>query len=221
MFMDAKASVGCGENGIAWKCLQHSAKSCNTQPTGAIKIAYPADAKEPRPVLLDVGQFVLREDVSGIEIANWPIKSGRKGAVIEEQGSINARVGRQQTSISDDMTSDTEVRECGIGGAGIDASQVDSDGNAFPEVAGEPKMFHANLWPMSGEKFRAGKTNLKEIQSAQASGSERKNPGESHKPQIVTSDGLFGGLMPFFYGLGIGCVIVFGGGTLAWRLWGV
>ena len=68
---------------------------------------------------------------------------------------------------------------------------------------------------MSREKFGAGETKLKEIQSTQSGGSESEDAGKSHKPQSIGSNSFFGGLMPFFCGLGIGFAIVVGGGALA------
>ncbi len=78
-----------------------------------------------------------------------------------------------------------------------------------------------SFWPVRRNKFGTGEPKLEEIHCPQSSSRKCEYASESHESQIVVGNRFFGGLMPFFYGLGVGFVVVIGGGILAWRLWGV
>jgi hypothetical protein len=90
-----------------------------------------------------------------------------------------------------------------------------------PKLCGHQDVFDADFRTVSRHKFGASKPKLEEIHSPQSCGRKCEHASESHDPQIVAGNSFFGGLMPFFYGFGRGFVFVFGGGVMAWRLWGV
>jgi hypothetical protein len=128
--------------------------------------------------------------------------------------------GRQLSVSVDDVEIHTDT---GNGGLGVPYIRIDNlYGNRLVRTESDkPYMLDSDLGPVSRKKFGAGEPKLKVIHSPEARSRESEDASKSHEPQIVTSDGLFGGLMPLFYGLGIGCLLVFGGGILARRLWGV
>ena len=77
------------------------------------------------------------------------------------------------------------------------------------------------LWRVARNKFGAGKPELIEIHNPQPRSRNEQEASENHKAQIVVSYSSFDYLLAFLGGCIIGLVTIFGGGALAWRMWGV
>ena len=221
MLANAKASVGRSENRMPLGHFQYSAKASDAQPSSPVVVTYPTGAIQLCPLLLDVCPFLWRQNAADIEITKCPIEPGSKAVPVEIKSGGHIRISGQHPFVSSNMASHTDLPKDGISRPCIHADQICSNRHGLRNIASEPEMLNPHFWPMGREKFGTGETNLEKIKNSQSGSSECKDASECHEPQSVGSDGLFGGLMPFFYGLGGGFVLVLGGGVLAWRLWGV
>ena len=123
----------------------------------------------------------------------------------------------------------------GIGVVGFyePAHAVDRAGRGFINAtesliraeSDKPYVLDSNFWPMTRGKFGAGEFELKKIHSAQSDSRNSQNcrkaskdASENSEPSIITGNSFF---WIFFGGAIAGAIGVFGGGALAWRLWGV
>lgn len=99
----------------------------------------------------------------------------------------------------------------------------ENDGIYWRNVGAKEDVADNKPWSLRRDKLSLNEFELSsasEKQSSgsgsQAHGSDCKNGSEKHQPLVVVGDGLFSGLMPFFYGLGIGLVLMLGSVALVY-----
>lgn len=131
----------------------------------------------------------------------------------------------QQTSIVKQLNFHDRAYNGGRGIPDIDQIIGDADAAAnWPSLlvfARDVDVADDDFGSVSGDKFGASEPKLVEIHNPQSSSRNEQKAGKNHEPQIVVGYSLFDYLLAFLAGCVIGLVIIFGGGALAWRLWGV
>jgi hypothetical protein len=191
---------------------QFTAKASDAQPIRAIKIANEADAIEFRPALLNVGVFLSSEDAPSVDVSKLIIqpRSNNGARCIPDSGDLGGR--RQHGAIADDIVSKPYFLQSSIGRADVNAPQIHNNGIGLPNISGKPKVFKANLWSMTGEKFVArGLDRLLQLIALPAKHptktnqlketNDNKDAGESYEPQIgIRFGALLGGQVFGFLG---------------------
>jgi hypothetical protein len=200
---------------------QYAAKTSDLELARSVEITDPADAIQFRLPLSNVFALLGRQDSIGVNLFDGAIEANWQPLTIEPTDGFDCSLNGKGTFFFHNKIINAYFVQERWTGAVINARYIDGYWLLLPNIRFQNDMFDANSWTMGCEKFGAGEPKLEEIHSPQSSGSERKDTSKGHEPQRIKGDSLFGGLMPFFYGLGTGLLIVFGGGSLAWRLWGV
>jgi hypothetical protein len=132
---------------------QFAAKAGDAQSFGAIKIADEADTIEFRPALLNVGVFLSSEDAAGVDVLKLIIQPRSKDSPACLECSGDLRTSGQHGAFADNVISKSYLLQSSVGGADVNTPQIHNNGIGLPNISGEPKVFKANLWTMTGEKF--------------------------------------------------------------------
>ena len=189
--------------------FQFAAEASDAQPIRAIEIANEADAIKFRPALLNVGVFLSGESASN-DVSKLIIqpRSNDGARCIPDSRDLGSR--RQHGAFTDNVVSKTYFLQSSIGRADVNAPQVHNNGVCLPNISGKPKVFKANLWSMTGEKFVPRSLDrILQLDSLPYKCAELKdgNNGEGdsrpEKTPSEPSDSLIiGRLLIFAFGLG-------------------
>lgn len=138
--------------------------------------------------------------------------------------SRRSHVGRQLSVWIDNVEVHTDAGNNRLSVPYVSINYIYSDWLIRAE-SDKPYVLDSNFWPMTRGKFGAGEFELKKIHSAQSDSRNSQNcrkaskdASENSEPSIITGNSFF---WIFFGGAIAGAIGVFGGGALAWRLWGV
>jgi hypothetical protein len=149
-----------------------------------VEVTYPANAIKFRASLLNIHVFTGGENTACVNIGDVPIKTANENCAITEKSSINAWVRRKHSFIPNDVTSNADLPEDGIGRSSVNAGQVHGYWLCLPNISDEPKVFHANFWAMRGNKFFISEIDRRFSYRPEGDGGDSENTSEKSDPSI-------------------------------------
>jgi hypothetical protein len=120
----------------------------------------------------------------------------------------------------DQKNSHIDFRDNSFGVSSIYPCKLNFGPSAFCERLLQGDGSHQETGPMQAAELLLGIQIQKDCSDAQPDSCYGKDTSEKHQPLVVVSNHFFGGLMPFFYGLGAGLILILSGYAMAyWRVW--